>query len=43
MKIFLNIDPEKVIMFIDRHFDLSKSTDNVDRSKKQYQFFGKQI
>jgi hypothetical protein len=38
-----NIDPEKVIMFIDRHFDLSKSTDNVDRSKKQYQFFGKQI
>lgn len=27
-----NIDPQKVIMFIDRHFDLSKSTDQVDRN-----------
>lgn len=28
-----NIDPKKVIDFIDSNFDLSKSTDQVDRSK----------
>lgn len=30
-----SIDPQKVIDFIDRNFDLSKSTDQVDRSKTQ--------
>lgn len=29
--------PQDVIMFIDRHFDLSKSTDQVDRSTTQVQ------
>lgn len=28
-----NINPQKVIDFIDKHFDLSKSTDGVDRDK----------
>lgn len=30
-----NIDPQKVIMFIDRHFDLSDSTDQVKRNVEQ--------
>jgi hypothetical protein len=29
-----NIDPKKVIDFIDRNFDLTKSTDGIDRSKE---------
>lgn len=29
-----SIDPEKVIKFIDQNFDLSKSTDQVDRTKQ---------
>jgi hypothetical protein len=28
-----NIDPQRVIEFIDRNFDLSQSTDGIDRSK----------
>ena len=27
-----NIDPQQVIKFIDEHFDLSRATDEVDRS-----------
>jgi hypothetical protein len=31
-----SIDPQKVINFIDKNFDLSKSTDEVDRTKIRY-------
>lgn len=30
-----NIDPQKVIEFIDKNFDLSKSTDGIDHSKPE--------